>query len=69
MAILAIVPGKPNMCLQENLADCVDCGGLFGGGVQTKLQNLRWVGEGPDGIGQSMSIGVAGAAIQAVDWQ
>ena len=28
MAILAIVPGKPNMCLQENLADCVDCGGL-----------------------------------------
>ena len=28
MAILAIVPGKPSMCLQENLADCVDCGGL-----------------------------------------
>ena len=28
MAILANVPGKPDMCLQENLADCVDCGGL-----------------------------------------
>ena len=28
MAILAIVPGKPKMCLQENLADCADCGGL-----------------------------------------
>ena len=29
MAILAIVPGNPNMYLQENLADCVDCGGLL----------------------------------------
>ena len=28
MAILAIVPGKPKMCLQENLVDCTDCGGL-----------------------------------------
>ena len=35
MAILAIVPGKPNMCLQENLADCVDCGGLGGGVSRT----------------------------------
>ena len=31
MAILAIVPGKPDMCLQENLVDCVDCGGLLYG--------------------------------------
>ena len=28
MTILAIVPGKPKMCLQENLVDCTDCGGL-----------------------------------------
>ena len=25
---LAIVPGKPKTCLQENLVDCADCGGL-----------------------------------------
>ena len=29
MTILAIVPGKPKMGLQENLVDCADCGGLF----------------------------------------
>ena len=29
MTFLAIVPGKPNMCLQENLVDCADCGGLL----------------------------------------
>ena len=28
MTVLAIVPCKPNMCLQENLVDCADCGGL-----------------------------------------
>ena len=28
MTILAIVPGKTKMCLQENLVDCADCGGL-----------------------------------------
>ena len=28
MTTMAIVPGKPKMCLQENLVDCVDCGGL-----------------------------------------
>ena len=28
MTILAIGPGKPKMCLQENLVDCADCGGL-----------------------------------------
>ena len=28
MAILGFVPGKPKMCLQENLVDCADCGGL-----------------------------------------
>ena len=26
--ILAIAPGKPKMCLQENLVNCADCGGL-----------------------------------------
>ena len=25
---MAIVPGKLEMCLQENLVDCADCGGL-----------------------------------------
>merc|ERR1719209_1728590 len=29
MTILDIVPGKPKMCLQENLVDCADCGGLL----------------------------------------
>ena len=29
MTILAIVPGKPKMCLQDNLVDCADCGGVF----------------------------------------
>ena len=29
ITILAIVPGKPKMCLQENLVDCADCGGLL----------------------------------------
>ena len=29
MTILDIVPGKPRMCLQENLVDCADCGGLI----------------------------------------
>ena len=28
MTILAIVPGKPKMCLQEILVDCADCGGV-----------------------------------------
>ena len=28
MPVLAVVPGKPKMCLQENLVDCADCGGL-----------------------------------------
>ena len=28
MTVLAIVPGKQNSCLQENLVDCADCGGL-----------------------------------------
>ena len=28
MAILREVPGNPKMCLQENLVDCTDCGGL-----------------------------------------
>ena len=28
MTVLAIVPGKQNMCLQENLVDYADCGGL-----------------------------------------
>ena len=28
MTILAIVPGKPKTCQQENLVDCADCGGL-----------------------------------------
>ena len=28
MTILAIVPGKQKMCLQENFVDCADCGGL-----------------------------------------
>ena len=27
MPILAILPGKPKMCLQEILVDCADCGG------------------------------------------
>ena len=29
MTIFAIVLGKSKMCLQENLADCADCGGLL----------------------------------------
>ena len=29
MTIFAIVLGKSKMCLQENLADCADCGGLM----------------------------------------
>ena len=28
ITLLAIVPGKQKMCLQENLGDCADCGGL-----------------------------------------
>ena len=28
MTLLYIVPGKPIMCLLENLVDCADCGGL-----------------------------------------
>ena len=28
MTILAIVPGKPKTCLQENVVDCADCGDL-----------------------------------------
>ena len=28
MIILAIIPGKPKMCRQENLVYCRDCGGL-----------------------------------------
>ena len=28
MTILAIVPGISKVCLQENLVDCADCGGL-----------------------------------------
>ena len=36
MTILAIVPGKPKMCLQENLVDCADCEGLLDA-VQTLL--------------------------------
>ena len=28
MTILALVPVKSKMCLQENLVDCADCGGL-----------------------------------------
>ena len=28
MTVFAIVPGEQNMCLQENLVDCADCGGL-----------------------------------------
>ena len=28
IVFLAIVPGKLEMCLQENLVDCTDCGGL-----------------------------------------
>ena len=33
MTILASAAGKPKMCLQENLVDCADCGGL--GGLHT----------------------------------
>ena len=29
MTILALVPVKSKMCLQENLVDCADCGGLI----------------------------------------
>ena len=29
IVFLAIVPGKLEMCLQENLVDCTDCGGLL----------------------------------------
>ena len=28
ITILGIAPDKPIMCLQENLVDCADCGGL-----------------------------------------
>ena len=28
IVFLAIVLGNPKMCLQENLVDCADCGGL-----------------------------------------
>ena len=29
MTPLYILPGKQKMCLQENLVDCTDCGGLI----------------------------------------
>ena len=41
MTILAIVPGKPKMCLQENLVDCADCGGLLLGMVGDHPWQLR----------------------------
>ena len=41
MTILAIVPGKPKMCLQENLVDCADCGGLALGAGQIVPQITR----------------------------
>ena len=31
MTILALVPDQSKMCLQENLVDCADCGGLNAG--------------------------------------
>ena len=37
MTILDIVPGKPRMCLQENLVDCANCGGL----IKTNHQKPR----------------------------
>ena len=37
MTVLAIVPGKQNSCLQENLVDCADCGGLVFAKNQTSI--------------------------------
>ena len=38
ITFLALVPGKSMMCLQENLVDCTDCGGLakYQGYISTK---------------------------------
>ena len=32
---MAIVPGKPKICLQENLVDSADCGGFMKGEPRT----------------------------------
>ena len=42
MTILAIVPGKTKMCLQENLVDCTNCGGLYCGSSIFWWLELFW---------------------------
>ena len=60
MTILVIVPGKLKLCLQENLVDCADCGGLGTthppGKFYNYYRNWNWMYEAPLWLGYNLTL-------------